>query len=566
MKKAIVWVLGILGALITLIVFWAIVASLLGGISSGSVIHFEISAQIPESLEGPALFAPEPQLALAKVARGIRSAAEDDAIVGLVLDIKASRVGFAQLQEIEEAMATFREAGKWSAAFLETAGELSRGDGAYALALTAGEVILAPPGDLNLVGLRAEVPFLKGTLDKLELGVHVKQRHAYKNAANSLSQKSFTPEHEEAVTHLLNDVQNLIVDHIATRRGLTPDEVRGWIGKGPYSAQEAEAAGMVDELGYWDAILAKIAQHSPLDEPLVPLHRYVASTQQGPVGEKLAIIIAEGPITRGRSNNGFGDTSVGSDTLSKALREARKAEVKGVLIRVNSPGGSYVASDLIRREVFRTRTDGIPVVVSMGDVAASGGYFVAMDADRIIAQPGTLTGSIGVYAGSLSTRSFFRKKLGITFDSYQTSPAADLFSNLDPPSPEHDAELNTMLDRIYADFVAKAAKGRGMTPEAMDAVAKGRVWTGREALEHGLVDELGGLELAKTRVKELAGLAPEADAYFEVFPKPKSDLEMLFEALGSAGAAAQSAAQTLSEVRGATGTRGVLYSPLTLRP
>lgn len=513
---------------------FVVVAGLSGllsaGIDDASIVHIRLDGEIAEADRGPdlgGLFDNEGPLSLHHLTGAIRRAARDERVVGLLLEVKRPAVGVAQIEEIEAAIATFRDAGKWTAAFLETAGEGTSGDGAYALAACADHILLSPPGDVTLIGLAAQVPFFKGALDRLELDTYVEKRHEFKNAANMFTETEFTPAHREAIGVLLDDVQRELVRHIGARRKQDEDTVKQWIAAGPHMASEALDKGIVDELAYWDGALDAAKKVAGRDEPLVTARQY-HEVQMPATGEhEVALIVGEGDIVSGSGPSPFEDPKIASDPMTKAFRAARKDEVEGVIFRINSPGGGYVASDVIRREVELTRLAGIPVVASMGNVAASGGYIVALEASAVLAQPSTITGSIGVFTGMLASRRAWEHWLGVTFDSYKTAPMADMFSGLDLPSPAARARLKTVVDRIYDEFIAKAAKARHKTAEEIHAVAKGRVWSGRRALELGLVDGIGGLWTAVDKLRELRGWDKEETVSLRPYPEPLGFFESL---------------------------------------
>ena len=390
---------------------------------------------------------------------------------------------------------------------------------------------------MNLVGLEAQVPFLQNTLERLRIDAYVERRHEYKTAASTVTQESFTDSHAQAIKTLIDTQQQVLVSLIARNRDVEPDAVETWIEQGPHLAQSAKKLGLVDALGYWDSIREAAAAHTEREEPFVGVAEYLQTQQPTQGNDTIAFIIGSGMIVRGNSSGAplSGQQLMASQTIADAFRAARRAEVAGVLFRISSGGGSYIASDVIRREVALTREAGIPVVVSMGDVAASGGYFVAMDANKIVAQPGTLTGSIGVYAGMFAMRDFFERWLGITFDSYQATEMADVFSSLDPPDAAAREKLAGMLDRVYEDFVTKVAKARSLPLENMDSVARGRVWSGQTAKTKGLVDRLGGMAIALDELKKLADIDLETPVSLQLFPQPKSFLQLVAESLTGQG-------------------------------
>lgn len=524
-------VLGVLaGSFVLFLVVMLVLAWLLRPtVNPNSVLHLTVSGSPTEMPPSglAALLDEDGPISLLDITSSLRHAADDPKIVGVVLEVKSPQLSVAQLQEIEAAFETVRAAGKWSVSFLETAGVMSRGDGAYALAACAGRVVLAPPGDVNFLGLHADVPFVKGTLEKLGIQAHFNKRHQHKTAANTFTESGFTEAHRESLGGLLDDLQNDLIRHVATRRQVEVRDVEGWLAEGPHTAEAALEAGLVDALGYWDEVLTDVESKVGREDALIDIPAYRAGSDWEATGPRVALIVGQGAVVSGKSAEGINSPSMGSDTLTQAFRDARRDGVEGVLFRVDSPGGSYVASDLIRREVQQTRAAGIPVVISMGSVAASGGYLVAMDADRIVAQPGTITGSIGVLSGMFSTRTFFEQQLGVTFDSYSTAPRANLFSSLDAPSPEAQRKIDAFLDRIYREFVSKAAEGRGMAYDALEKVARGRVWSGKAAREHRLVDTLGGLHEAADVLREVAGWDPNATLRIALYPRPKTAFEAL---------------------------------------
>lgn len=477
-------------------------------------------------------FGETPHLTLHELTEVIRRAGKDPTVHGLVLRIEDPEMGLSQIQEVADAMVTFQESGKWNAAFLDTAGEVGQGDGAYALAATTDHVVMAPPGAVHLFGLQSQVPFVNKMLQKLKITPYFWQRKEYKSSPNMFTHTESTPAQRQNLSLLVNDLQQSLVTFLAKRRHVSEDTVRGWISGPPHQADEAQRAGMIDAVGYWDSLRDEGVKRMNGDKhPFIDADVYAQhAVDMHPNAPTVALIIASGMIVRGESrDNPAGQSTVGSDSITEALRHAREDKVAGVLLRINSPGGSYVASDLIRREVQLTRDAGIPVVVSMGDMAASGGYFIAMDANTIVAQPTTITGSIGVYAGTFAMRAFLNEWLGITFDSYDAIPNPNRLSWLDPPTPEANTSLNAMMDHIYNDFVTKAATGRHAKFDLIEPVARGQVWSGQTALKHGLVDHLGGMQIAVAQLRKLAKLKDDQVIHFEMYPAPKTALEIARE-------------------------------------
>ena len=456
---------------------------------------------------------------LADVLDGLRRARADDKVRALVVKIGGRPIGVARVQELRSAIAAFRRSGKATVAWAETYGEFGPGNTAYYLATAFERIWLQPSGDVGLTGLSLEQWFLRGTMDKLGLEYEVSKRHEYKNAADRLTEQGFTGPAREALEQLASSLTGQITEAVAERLAVSPAQARMLIDNGPYIAEEAVELRLVDALGYRDEVYDDVRKSAGPDAHLLYLARYQRSRALAERARKLpergsdmiAVIYAAGPIRRGRSGRGpMSGGAMGSDTVSAALRTAAAdRRVRAIVLRVNSPGGSYVASDTIWREVVRARQAGTPIVVSMGDVAASGGYYISMAADAIVAQPGTITGSIGVLSGKPVTSSLL-ERVGITTDSVTVGAHADMFSTTRPFSEEEWAKINSWLDRIYADFTGKVAMGRNMTQEQVHEIARGRVWTGADAAGIGLVDQLGGLDDAIALARRKAGLPDTA--------------------------------------------------------
>jgi protease-4 len=465
-------------------------------------------------------------------------AAQDDRIAGLVARVGAADMSMAHVQELRDAVLHFRDSGKFAVAYAETFGETGPGNGAYYLATAFDEIYMQPSGDLGLTGLAAESPFLRGTLDKLGIVPRGDHRYEYKNALNVFTEREYTAPHREATLALVGSFFEQMVRGIAEARSLPLDDVRTLIDRGPFYGQEAVAAGLVEGLAYRDEVLDHSKETAGEGSELVGLSDYRQRARRlYDRGETIALIYGVGNVVRGKSElDPFsGGTTMGSDTVAGAFRDAiEDDDVKAILFRVDSPGGSYVASDTIWRETVRAREAGKPVIVSMGSVAASGGYFVSMAADKIVAQPGTITGSIGVLYAKFLTAGFW-EKAGISWDSVQTSSNANLWSGLDDYTPEQWARIQDWLDRIYEDFTNKVAEGRALPKESVLEVAKGRVWSGEDAKRMSLIDELGGFRQAIALAREAAGIEPDAPVRLRVFPEEKPVWQRLLERSSPSG-------------------------------
>jgi protease-4 len=456
-------------------------------------------------------------------------AATDDHVVGFVARLGAVPMGLAQIQEIRDAVTRFRASGKPTIAWAETFGEFGAGNGSYYLSTAFEQVYLQPSGDVGLTGLMYESPFVKGLFDKLDVVPRMDHRYEYKNAMNFYTETKFTGPHREAMKKLMDSQFGQMVAGIAKGRGLSEEKVRATFDEGPYLGQQAVDAKLVDGLLYRDEVYDKARRKAGDDAKLLYLEKYLERAgRPHEKGTKIALIYGVGAVQRG--TGGFSPvsgTAMGSDTVAAAFRSAREdADVKAIVFRVDSPGGSYVASDTIWRETQLARKAGKPVIVTMGNLAGSGGYFVAMGADKIVAQPGTITASIGVLGGKLLTKGFW-DKIGITYDEVHTSENGTMFTGAQDYTPKEWAKFQQWLDRVYKDFTSKVAEGRKLPTAKVLEIAKGRIWTGEDALGLGLVDALGGFDVALKLAKEAAKIPAGDDVNLVLFPRKKSFFETL---------------------------------------
>ena len=486
---------------------------------------------------------------------GLQRAASDERVVALLARVGNSGMGLARLQEVRNAVHAFGESGKPAVAYAETFGEFGPGNGAYYLATAFDEIYLQPSGVVGLTGLIAETPFIRGMLEKLGVVPRLDHRAEYKNAKNLYTEREYTPEHKEATKTVMDSQFDQLVRGIADRRGLPYETVRDLFDRGPFFSRDALEAGLVDGLAYRDEVYERVKEQVDAGAKYLTLRKYLKRTEQpDDQAETVALIYGVGGVTRGKSDfdPGSGATTMGSDTVTRAFRNAvRDDEVEAVLFRVDSPGGSYVASDAIWRETVRAREAGKPVIVSMGDVAGSGGYFVAMAADRIVAQPGTITGSIGVVAGKMLTSGLW-EKTGISWDEVHTSAHSTMWTGTKDYSEEEWTLFQEWLDTVYEDFTDKVAEGRSLPKERVLDVARGRIWTGEDARKLGLIDELGGYKTALKHVRETAQLPPDAELRLKVFPRPKSTWEYLLEhgiVRSGESAVASAFVQTMQELQ-----------------
>jgi len=556
MKKMLVRMLATIGAFTLLSTLFAVFGLLTEGdpVSEGTVLEIDFARNIAEyaPTDGLSDLAFSRPLLTRDIVDALRQAADDDRIGGVVARVGSVGMGLAQVQEVRDAVLALRETGKVTIAHADSFGEFGSGTRAYYLASAFEKVYVQPSGDLSITGLIAEAPFAREALEKLRVTPRMSARKEYKTAVNLFTERGYTDAHREATGRVLESQFEQIVRGIAEARALEPSVVRALVDRAPIAADGAVEAGLVDGLRYRDEVYAELRTPDGEEAPRLRVKRYLAAVGRPDTsGERVALIYGVGNIHRGRSGFGMlsGEPTMGADTLAAAFRAAiDDDDVRAIVFRIDSPGGSYIASDTIWREVGRARRHGKPVVVSMGNVAGSGGYFVAMDADRILAQPGTITGSIGVLAGKMLTAGFW-ERLGVNWDElHQGRNAAMWTSSRDFSGPQR-AQLEGFLDRIYADFTGKVAEGRGLETAQVHKAARGRIWTGADAKDLGLVDELGGLTRALEVVRTLLALAPDAGIDLQVFPRPRRLPEILLARLMGQEDEQQVAAPALAHVR-----------------
>jgi len=527
------------------------------GVPNGCVLEFDLRSVPPETtgFDPLAIITGGRPMVLRDTVAAIHRAAEDPRVAGLIAHVQLRASPPAAVQELREAIAAF-SAVKPSLAWAET----YPGTMSYYLASAFGEVWMQPSGSLGLIGFASNAMFLRDALDKAGIEAQFVARGEYKSAANLFTEGGFTDAHREAVTRMLESLQEQVWQAVAESRKVDPGALDKWADQAPLLRDDAVASGLVDRIGFRDEAYARIAEMVGVEDvsdpdvdapPRLYLARYAGAARSRlapPVpsvpGRRskptIAVITLDGAIVNGRGGPQFlplGPSPVGGDTIAAALRAAAADDaVSAIVLRVDSPGGSVTASETIWREVQRARERGKPVVASMGGVAASGGYYVSMAADAIVANPGTITGSIGVITGKLVVRDL-KGRLGVGSDTVRTNANADAWSIDAPFTPEQRARREAEADLFYTDFVERAADGRKLSTEAVDDVARGRVWTGADALARGLVDELGGFRTGVRQAKILAGLDEDADIRIASYPS-SSLLDMVRPRASSQPAAA----------------------------
>jgi protease-4 len=516
----------------------AVLATIAGVLVGGEGTVGEGPTILVWRLAGPVLEQQEPRLpfgnatapvSIAELYPALRAARQDSGVRGLAVYIQDADLGLAKAQELRRQMMALRRAGKFVECYLETAGEGSNGTLAYYLATACETIHLAPAGDLNLLGLYSESRFLRGALDKLKIDPNFNRVGRYKSAIESYTQDRYSPEAEEAIAAVLDGYFAQIVSAVAESRHKSEPQVRALIDGAPWSAEEALARGLVDRLSYPDEFkdhLEKRIGHKP---------GYVAVEDYRPrqvlASKRVAVVFALGTIVRGGGGSApwTRETYLGSDDFATVLRDVGEdGSIAAVVLRIDSPGGSALASDFMLREIDKLK-EKKPVVVSMSDEAASGGYYIAAKADKIVAEPATLTGSIGIFGGKFVTRRFEEEILGLGHDIQKRGANADIYSTLQPYTPQQEARIQQLMNRTYQTFIGHVATGRRMSRSAVEAVAGGRVWTGAAAQKIGLVDELGGLDRAIEIARQQARINAGETVGVDFYPSPPSWFDLFLE-------------------------------------
>lgn len=540
---------SMLGFLISSIILFFLFAGMLASIASfskrevvqikpKSVLHLTLNNQIVDRGGADPFdsfnfmnFEVSTATGLNDILKNLKKAGNDPNIEGVFLDLSMVQAGWSTIDEIRQALVAFKQTGKFIVAYGENYTQ-----NAYYLASVADKVYLNPEGIIDFRGLNSELIFFKNMFGKLGIEPQVIRHGKYKSAAEPLFLEKMSAENREQVLAYVGSIWNNVLEGISTGRGLTTEHLNK-VANG-FNTRNAELAlewKMIDGIMHRDELLeelqARLEVKSTTDIEFVSLGKYNRSPEtvnrKSPRSRnKIAVVYGAGPIMSGQGT----ETNMGSDRIAAALREARQdTTVKAIVFRINSPGGSALASEVILREVILARQVK-PVIASMGDVAASGGYYVACAANLIIASPNTITGSIGVFGLIPNMQNFFNQKLGITFDNVKTNEYADLMTVSRPLSNNEKALIQDMVENVYNTFIGHVSKGRNLTVEQVDNIGQGRVWSGADARKIGLVDEFGGLSMAIEKAAEKAGL----DDYRIVeFPKRKDFIARLMENFGN---------------------------------
>lgn len=458
---------------------------------------------------------------LYNLTRTIIHAAQNEKIRGVFVRIDNPHLGIAQIQELREALMAFRKAGKPSWCYTDSFGESSSGTGLYYLATACREIWIQPLGMVNLTGIGMEVPFLKGALEKLDVKPDMIQKKEYKSYLETFTREDFSEASREAMQAIADSILSQFVDGIAKERTIPHDHVRALIHNGPYLTEEAVAEKLVDHVDFRHNLISVIQETMGRHIKFLGVDHYLTLLHHKPTTNKVALIFGSGTILRDGTDSPIAEVTITANETYKAFQLAiTDKDVKAIVYRINSNGGSPIASETIYGIIHYARFHAKkPVIISMSDAAASGGYWIAVAGSKIVAQPATLTGSIGAVGGKFVLSGLF-DKLGIKFDQVSTSENATMWSMAHPFTPTQWAKFDAIMNQTYNTFISRVATGRNMTPEQVEKVARGRVWTGEQALALGLVDQLGGLYAAIDLAKKEAGLP--FDTSIDIYPTPKT--------------------------------------------
>lgn len=463
----------------------------------------------------------------------INLAALDPKVKAIIGNVSISNLGLAQIQDLRDSIATFKLSGKKAYLYSTGFGSFGKGTSEYYLATAFNEIWMQPNTEVGITGVAMEIPFVKGLLDKIGVEPEFYTRYEYKTAVSSLVNKDFTPEFKSEMKRLGSSLFGRIVEDIAAVRKLDVKEVEKAVNEAPLFAESALEKGLIDKVAYKPELIETVMDETNA-EMINVLDYYLNIKEGGKKNPTIALMVVDGVINEGKSSSNplQGESVAGSDTIIEQLDAiAQDRNVKALVLRINSPGGSYTASNEIWYAVKKMKEKKkIPVIVSMSDYAASGGYFLALAGDYVIAEPSTITGSIGVLGGKMVLSGLW-KKLDINWGEIKFGDNAGILSANRKFSESEKAIFNRSLDNIYKDFTGKVSEVRGIEAGAMDKIARGRVWTGEGALENGLVDALGGINEAVAKAKEMGGIKPKTRFNITYYPKKKTLQEKLAQML-----------------------------------
>lgn len=504
------------------------------------VLVFNIADPIGETGAAPTLASPFSYggMAVSDVVAAMDRAAGDQRVRGLLVGLDNAGLQLAHIQEVRAAVKRFRAAGKFAHIYTASFGDLGSGIGAYYFASAFDEIWMQPVGFLSLTGIAIEMPFARAVLDKIGVAPEFLQREEYKSAMENLTNTQMSPENREMTQSILDSISAKIFADISADRKLSAAALQAQMDKGIVTGNDALNAGLITRLDYSDVMIDtlndRLNNKKAGDPPLVMFEDYANATKNATHAQhaSVALVNVAGQIVPG---NEYQAGMATSDYIAGALKDASDNDaIKVIVLRVDSPGGSPTASETIRRAIVHAKEKGKKVIVSMGTVAASGGYWVSVDADKIYALPSTLTGSIGVIMGKFELSGLW-EKLGVNWESVTWGEKSRMWSSNKPLSESEYAALSYAIDDTYASFIKRVADGRKMRPDAVRAIAKGRAWTGLQAKDIGLVDDIGGLDTALDYAATLTGKKDRSEIKVIVLPEPPSPFERLRLLLGGQG-------------------------------
>ena len=510
------------------------------------------------------------RLSVQEIINILDRAHNDDRVRGIAIMIEGGTFDIAHTQELRAAIKRFRATGKPAWAYSPSYAEAGTGGmGAYYLAAAFDEIWVQPVGMVALAGFDAQSPFALDALKKIGVNPQFYQRKEYKSVMENMTRSSMSPENREMISSLLSSITGQIMTDIRADRRLGVEAMSNVLNKGILTDAESLSAGLVTRIDYPDILVAALKQKLAAggDEKSIKAisfarYNHHAAADAGPDAPVVGIVYAQGSIVADSSSGGMGGSVAAADRIASAiLHSVRDRDVKAIILRIDSPGGSPTASETIRRAVAHAVEKNIPVIVSMGPMAGSGGYWIATDATRIFAMPATLTGSIGVASGKMEL-SGLMEKIGVNWDGVKIGENADLWSFTKPFTPGGDERMNAMMDSMYDAFIQRVSAGRKMPPAAVEKIAKGRVWTGAQAIDIGLVDELGGLDSAMDYTARTIGVADRTALSVEHLPRPKSPVDRILRLMKMEVLMGHAGSALMKSVQQAAAPKIMVYDPV----
>ncbi len=577
MKKFLIIFFAVIGVLVTLLIAGAVTFAVKqqnhaeNALPDEMVLNLRIEDSLHETAEPASILNPFAQtpLTIQQIVQSVDQATHDDRVKALTVYLKGGQYGLAELQEVRAAVVRFRSTGKLTLLFADTLGD-GPAMGSYYFASAFSQIWLQPIGELAITGIRVDMPFGRALMDKVGVEPQILHRGRYKSYPESLMRNEMSADNREMTTGLLNDLYGQLTTTIAASRNMTVPQLQTLIDEAPVSADRALISGLIDSVGYRDDIDFYLEQTLP-DAENIDLAEYVQDSAAERKTERhhkpsiLGYVTIEGTLMDVDAEDGlFGSGVASAEASADAIDEAsNNPHVRALVVRVNSPGGSPIAAEIIRRAIAQA-ADRMPVIISMGDAAASGGYWLSTAATKIVAQPATLTGSIGVFGGKMSLEKLW-EKLGVNWQSIAIGKQAGIWSPHHPYSDKERTALERSLNNIYNNFIQRVAIGRHMSVDKVLAIAEGHVWTGHQALQNGLVDALGGVDTAVAVARQEADIKPATQIRLVHFPEEQSTVTQLLKMVRHrfGGSEAQMTQfQIMSQLSGITGISNGALLPL----